>query len=109
MSMKLTIGFIKSESQFLLKELNTQDQSITSKVLDTIEIKETPLNLLMFSGENSPGGLQKTLEAEQKFYPIISGDSLGLSHDIFESDESFFWYYHPGSTYPSAIVCTSGK
>lgn len=83
--MKLNIGFIKSESQFLLKELNLHDKSVDSKILDTIEIKETPLNLLMFAGENFPEGLEKTLVGEQKFYPILSGDSLGLETEVFDS------------------------
>lgn len=83
--MKLNIGFIKSENQFLLKTIDRQSKDFESKVLDTIEIKETPLNLLFFSGENPPEGLQKTISEESKFYPILSADSLGLEREVFDT------------------------
>lgn len=83
--MKLNIGFIKSEGQFLLKELDTDNSSVESKILDTVDIKESPMNLMFFGGENAPEGLQKTILDENKFYPILSADTLGLSTDSFES------------------------
>lgn len=83
--MKLNVGFIKSEGQFLLKETDFDNSKAQSRVLDTIEIKETPLNLLFYPGESPPEGLQKTLADEDKFYPILSADSLGLDQETFDS------------------------
>ena len=60
--MQINIGLVKSESQFLLKELKVDSSTIESRVLDTVEIKETNLNLLLYIGQNPPEGLQKTFE-----------------------------------------------
>ena len=83
--MQINIGLVKSESQFLLKELNLDSSSVESRVMDTVEIKETNLNLLFFLGQNPPEGLQKTFADEEKFYPVVSADSLGLDQESFES------------------------
>lgn len=82
--MKVNIGFIKSESQFLLKELGA-DSQVESRTLDTIEIKECPLNLLFFPEQTPPEGLTKTLSEEEKFYPILSAASFGLEAETFDS------------------------
>lgn len=86
--MKLNIGFIKGENQFLLKETDLENGQTELKTLDTIEIKETPLNLLFYPGESAPEGLEKTIAGEEKFYPVLSADSLGLDLDIFPSLEA---------------------
>ncbi|MEX0798145.1 MAG: hypothetical protein WEB87_02415 [Bacteriovoracaceae bacterium] len=86
--MRLNIGFIKSEAQFLLKEVDTVALQVESKALDTVEIKDKALNLLFFGGESPPPGLQSALASEEKFYPIVSGDSLGLDLATFESLEA---------------------
>ncbi|MCO4754778.1 MAG: hypothetical protein KC478_09855 [Bacteriovoracaceae bacterium] len=83
--MQINIGLVKSESQFLLKELNVDSSSFKSRVMDTVEIKETNLNLLLFLGQNPPEGLQKTFSDEEKFYPVISADSLGIDLESFDS------------------------
>ncbi|MBC76309.1 MAG: hypothetical protein CME64_09865 [Halobacteriovoraceae bacterium] len=83
--MQINIGLVKSESQFLLKELKVDSSTVESRVLDTVEIKDTNLNLLFFLGQNPPEGLQKTFEDEEKFYPVVGADSLGLDVESFES------------------------
>ena len=83
--MQSNIGLVEPEIQFLLKELNLDSSSVESRVMDTVEIKEMNLNLLFFLGQNPPEGLQKTFADEEKFYPVVSADSLGLDQESFES------------------------
>ena len=83
--MKLNVGYIKSESQFLLKEADLEKKEANSKSLDTVEIKETPLNLLLFEGPSAPEGLQKTLSEEERFYPVLSADTVGLNQEAFSA------------------------
>ena len=86
--MDLNIGFIKSESQFSIFKVDTKTQEIESNVLDTIEISKSNLNLLFYSNEEDIQGLQKIIEEENKFYPVLNSSSLGVSLDDFSSFNS---------------------
>src|SRR5690554_8212672 len=69
----------------MLKQMDYAEAEVKTLTLDTIEIKETPLNLLIHAGETPPEGLQSILADEEKFYPIVASSSLGLDAESFES------------------------
>lgn len=83
--MDLNIGFVKSESQFHMLKLDTDAQEVSSNILDTIQIKETDLNLLFYSEGQELDGLNSTFNEENKFYPVFNADSLGIKLDEFEN------------------------
>lgn len=82
--MSITVGFINSESQINIKELNTDGHEVSSKLVDTIELKDYPFNLLLTADEDDLSILEKTFEQEEKYYPIVSANQLGLDKDIFQ-------------------------
>lgn len=86
--MDLNIGFIKSESQFSIFKVDTNTQEIESNILDTIEISKSNLNLLFYTNEEDIQGLAKVIEEENKFYPVLNSNSLGVSLDDFSQYNS---------------------
>ena len=86
--MDLNIGFIKSESQFSIFKIDTNTQEVESNILDTIEISKSNLNMLFYSNEEDIQGLQKIIEEENKFYPVLNSSSLGVSLEDFSSFKS---------------------
>lgn len=86
--MDLNIGFIKSESQFQMFNLDTSTQELNSNILDTIEIKESNLNLLFYSQAQEIAGLENIFVQENKFYPVFNADSLNLKIEDFSNFNS---------------------
>lgn len=82
--MSITVGFINSESQINIKELDTDNQQVASKLVDTIELKDYPFNLLFTADEDDLTVLEKTLKEEEKYYPIVSANQLGLDKEMFQ-------------------------
>jgi len=86
--MDLNIGFIKSESQFHMLKLDTNAQEVSSNIIDTVQLKESNLNLLFYSENSEIEGFESTFEQENKFYPVFNADSLGLKIDEFSNFSS---------------------
>jgi hypothetical protein len=82
--MSIIIGYITSESQVNIKELDSTTKEVTSKIVDTIELKDHPFNLLLTPNDNLDA-LEKTLEQERKFYPVIEASQVNLSKEDYES------------------------
>ncbi len=83
--MSIRVGFVKSNSQVILKELDMSSKSISSHLFDTVELKDKNLNFLLFNSSEDISNLQDTLAEEGKFYPITSADSFGINKENFES------------------------
>jgi hypothetical protein len=82
--MTIKIGFVKSNSQILLKEVDRVNQTCESKICDSLEIKELDLSLLLFDQKDELDQLQSTFNEEGKFYPVSPANSFGLEKDVFE-------------------------
>ena len=82
--MSIKVGFVKSSSQVILKELDMTNKTINSHLFDSVELKDKNLNFLLFSSSDDISNLQDTLTEEGKFYPITPADSLGINKDNFE-------------------------
>lgn len=98
--MAITIGYLKSENQFLTATLNQSTQSFEKKTLDIVEIKETPLNLLIIDQALDLSGLAHTLEGEKKFYPIIQSNEAQMDLNLFDiaSYQEFAGIYSKAAT-----------
>jgi hypothetical protein len=82
--MSIKVGFVKSSSQVILKELDMTTKTVNSHLFDSVELKDKNLNLLLFNSLDDISNLQDTLTEEGKFYPITPADSLGINKDNFE-------------------------
>jgi hypothetical protein len=82
--MSIKVGFVKSNSQVILKELDMTTKTVNSHLFDTVELKDKNLNFLLFSSDDDISNLQDTLSEEGKFYPITPAESLGINKDTFE-------------------------
>lgn len=83
--MGIKLGYLKSENQFLVTEFDKNTQSLNKKTIDVVEIKETPLNLLLIDENLNQESLVGILEGEKKFYPILEAKSLGIDLSHFDT------------------------
>ena len=81
--MQIQIGIISTENQ--LNVLSINNDNLESKVVDLVGIKEEELNLLLIDESLNLESFQKTLNSENKFYPIVNMDALELSTDTINS------------------------
>lgn len=79
--MHLNIGMITSENQMTIKSIS--NDSISSKVLDLVGIKEENLNLLLTDESLNLESFQKTLNEENKYYPIVDIKNFSLDKESF--------------------------
>lgn len=89
--MIISIGYLSPENKVLIQSLNTSDQSLQDKFIDSASLSDENLNLLFLSSEES----QSIVESEQKFYPIVLGSQLNISFDDFSSlnyDQAYSLY-----------------
>lgn len=92
--MSALIGFVTSENQINIKKLNFSNKEIESKVVDSIELRDHPFNLLLTT-EDDVDAIESKIQLEQKFYPIVSCGQLGVNKDEYEQmsfDELFELY-----------------
>lgn len=82
--MGIKIGYIKSTSQVIIKDLDTSNKTAESIIFDTVDLKEQDLSLLFFDQDDDLTELQSTFEQEGKFYPVSAGNSLGIEKEIFD-------------------------
>lgn len=86
--MGIKIGYLKSENQFLLTELDTNDQTLNRKTLDIVELKEAALSLLLIDEGLKDENFANLLEEEKKYYPIVEAQTVGVDLEAFESLQS---------------------
>ena len=85
--MGIKVGFIRSASQVILKELDMESKSVESHLFDITELKDKNLNFLMFDSQKTEENesIQDILNDEGKFYPVTPANSFGVNKDNFES------------------------
>lgn len=82
--MNALIGLVTSENQISIKKLNVSNQEIESKIVDTIELNDYPFNLLLTPNSDELDVIEDKIKIEQKFYPVITSDQVGINNDSFE-------------------------
>lgn len=83
--MTIKVGFLKSESQTLVKSLDKMNKSIEGHTVDSEEIKKEALNLLFFENNEMAEELGQFIRDEDKFYPILDSSSVSLDYQKFDS------------------------
>jgi hypothetical protein len=80
--MLLNIGIITSENQLTIKTVSTD--SVDSKLVDLVGLKEESLQMLLIDETVNLESFQKSLNDENKFYPILNLESVNLDKDSIE-------------------------
>lgn len=83
--MIISIGFMRSTSQVLIKELNWIQNSIESKIIDVTDLPEQNLQGLFIQDDEQYSSLINLLEKEKSFYPILDAKDENLTISSFES------------------------
>ena len=83
--MIISLGFIRSSSQVLIKELDWTQNSMDSKIIDVTDLPDQNLQALFVDDNEHFSSLVNILEKEKAHYPILDArdESLGLA--AFES------------------------
>jgi len=83
--MIISIGYVRSASQVLIKELNWGQNSLDSKIIDVTDLSDHNLQGLFIEDNDHYSSLISILEKEKSYYPILDAkdESLGLA--AFES------------------------
>lgn len=83
--MNLSVGYIKNENQFLLKEFKAGEAANKGKILDLEDLASTPVQAVIYPEElNQSQSLLTVLGDVKKFAPIRSDREIGLAFDQFE-------------------------
>lgn len=82
--MIISLGFIRSGSQLLVKELDWLQNSLQSRLIDVTDLPDQNLQGLFIENNDHFSSLISMLEKEKAFYPILDGRDEGLSYAAFE-------------------------
>lgn len=83
--MIVSLGFVRSSSQLLIKELNWRENSLETKIIDVTDLPDQNLQGLFIQDNDHFTSLVNILEKEKAFYPIIDANDEGISFSDFES------------------------
>lgn len=83
--MIISLGFIRSSSQVLIKELNWIQNSIESKIIDVTDLPDQNLQGLFIDDNEHFSSLVSILEKEKAHYPILDARDENLGLSAFES------------------------
>src|SRR5690606_10814748 len=83
--MIISLGFIRSSSQVLIKELDWTQNSIESKIIDVTDLPDQNLQALFIQDNEHFSSLVGLLEKEKAHYPILDAQDEGLSLSSFEA------------------------
>jgi hypothetical protein len=82
--MIVSLGFVRSSSQVLIKELNWIQNSLESKIIDVTDLPDQNLQGLFVQDNEHFSSLVSILEKERAFYPILDARDEALSYSQFE-------------------------
>ncbi len=84
--MTFSLAYLKSDSQFLYREFLSSKQS---QILDISELKEKPIQALLFNKDAANDDLMNLLAGENRFYPVRPASDYQIDSTRFEnlSDE----------------------
>jgi hypothetical protein len=83
--MIISLGFVRSSSQVVIKELNWQQNSIESKIIDVTDLPDQNLQALFIQDNDHFHSLVNLLEKEKAHYPILDANDESLSISAFEN------------------------
>ncbi|MCM2351040.1 MAG: hypothetical protein NDI69_13545 [Bacteriovoracaceae bacterium] len=83
--MIISLGFIRSSSQVLVKELNWPQNSLESRIIDVTDLADENLQALFVHDNEHFSSLVGILEKEKAHYPILDAQDENLTVSSFES------------------------
>ena len=82
--MIISLGFVRSQSQILIKDFNWTTFDMSSRLIDSSDLIDYSLQGLYINQEDHYKQLLHLLEKEKSHYPIMMANNDGLSLDKFE-------------------------
>jgi len=83
--MIISIGFIRSAGQVLIKELDCLQNSTSTKIIDVTDLADENIQGLFIDDNDHFNSLVGILEKEKSYYPILEAQSENLTLSQFES------------------------
>jgi hypothetical protein len=83
--MIISLGFIRSSSQVLIKELDWTQNTLETKIIDVTDLPEQNLQALFVDDNEHFSSLVGLLEKEKSYYPILDARDENISLSTFES------------------------
>ncbi len=83
--MIVSLGFIRSTSQILIKDLDWNQNTIESRLIDVTDLPDQNLQGLFIGDNEHFNSLISLLEREKNFYPILDAKDESLSFLSFEN------------------------
>lgn len=87
--MQLTLGFVRSPSQILLKDLDWEQNKVSTRLIDVTDLPDQNLQGLFVGQSEHFEQLLGLLEKEKQHYPIHEGHTFDLSYSAFEEMSAF--------------------
>src|SRR5687768_5261566 len=82
--MIISLGFVRSNSQVLIKELDWHQNSLQSRLIDVTDLPDQNLQALLIGENEHFSSLVNLLEKERAFYPIIDAADENFGYSAFE-------------------------
>lgn len=83
--MIISIGFVRSASQVLIKELDWNQNSLQTRLIDVTDLADFNLQGLFIDDNEHFNSMVSLLEKEKAFYPILDAKDENLSFSSFEN------------------------
>ncbi len=83
--MIISVGFVRSANQVLVRELNWTQNSIESRLIDVTDLVDQNLQALFIDDNDHFSSLVGILEKEKGHYPIVDARDESLSFGSFET------------------------
>ena len=83
--MIISIGFVRSASQVLIKELDWAQNSLDSRLIDVTDLPDFNLQALFIDDNEHFSSMVSLLEKEKAFYPIVDAKDESLGYSAFEN------------------------
>lgn len=87
--MQLTLGYVRSPSQILLKDLDFEQNKVDTRLIDVTDLPDQNLQGLFVGQTEHFEQLLSLLDKEKAHYPIIEGQTFDLGYSVFEDMPAF--------------------
>ena len=82
--MIVSLGFVRSSSQVLVKQLDWQQNTLSTRLIDVTDLPDENLQALMIADNDQFNSLVGILEKERTHYPILMAQDENLGFSAFE-------------------------
>lgn len=87
--MQLTLGFVRSGSQILVKDVDCLQNQVSTRLIDATDLPDQNLQGLFVGQTEHFEQLMSLLEKEKSHYPILDSSNFDLAYTGFEEMPAF--------------------